>query len=267
MKKKVFAVIAAVLLAVTTLTCGFAVSAADDDDVTIDRIVQINDYQLVLEFSKPIAINVYGLSNGPYYAIRLTDARYNLQKLNGANLQWTGLVTFADDKHDRLVFTISTDRFGCDSITEIVERAGQLGSCGSYLTTFAIEEKTVGGSNTPGVIDNITDLNGFDPLKSNNANMNGYYATFEKDFSYEIDLSKMESIRGGRVRVDVSVDTDKRPAATTGAETKDPANVGGGMPLPMSEMIVIAVCAVIVVAGIVVIIVVKGKGSKNEKDE
>lgn len=65
----------------------------------------------MIEFSEPVKINYYGVSSGPYYAVRMTDSSWALQKSEeNQYLQWTGTVTYADNIHDRLLFTITSDR-------------------------------------------------------------------------------------------------------------------------------------------------------------
>ena len=166
---------------------------AEDEPLVCIRAVQINDYQVVIEFSEPVKINYYGVSSGPYYAVRMTDSSWALQKSEeNQYLQWTGTVTYADNIHDRLLFTITSDRAGAQSVSEIMEYQGELASYSNLLVTMCIEEV---GSPATATVNNITSAD-------------GVYAVIEKDFSYNIDFSKVELIPNGRVQADVYVERE-----------------------------------------------------------
>ena len=180
---------------------------AEDEPLVCIRAVQINDYQVVIEFSEPVKINYYGVSSGPYYAVRMTDSSWALQKSEeNQYLQWTGPVTYADNIHDRLLFTITSDRAGAQSVSEIMEYQGELASYSNLLVTMCIEEV---GSPATATVNNITSADGMKFLQANLTGGNdGVYAVIEKDFSYNIDFSKVELIPNGRVQADVYVERE-----------------------------------------------------------
>ena len=96
-------IIAALLLVVLVLAC-LPVSAQQERVLTLKRAVQVNDTQIVLEFSEPIAINLHQQNRGPYCPIRLISSsggttRFNNEKhLQHPNyntiLQWQGSLRF-----------------------------------------------------------------------------------------------------------------------------------------------------------------------------
>lgn len=204
LKRKKFQ-IAVVLLFLLMLfpICSLNIMAEDEPLVCL-RAVQINDYQVVIEFSEPVKINYYGVSSGPYYAVRMTDSSWELQKSEeNQYLQWTGIVTYADNIHDRLLFTITADRAGVQSVSEIMEYQGKLASYSDLLVTMCIEEV---GSPATATVNNITSADGMKFLQANRTGgSDGVYTVIEKDFSYNIDFSKVELIPNGRVQADVYV--------------------------------------------------------------
>ena len=244
--------------------------AAEDSAVTLERVVQINDYQLVLEFSQPIAFNYYSLSNGPFWAIRITDASYKLQKSGNTNLQWPGVLTYADAYHDRLLFTLSSSRLGIDTITGIMNFEGQLSAFKGSLVTFCFEEVPGGQSQgNDGFVGNVYDSIGMVQLAANRkGTVDGLYVPIEKDFSYSIDFSATEGIPNARVDAEVYVDTlppetqlgTSEPTETSFPVTESDDSTIGTTDEPgvssnaaNRDGIVIGICAVISLAAIAVI--------------
>lgn len=119
-------IIAALLLVVLILAC-LPVSAQEERVLTLKRAVQVNDTQIVLEFSEPIAINLHQSNRGPYCPVRLVNSsggttRFNNEKhllhpQYNTHLQWIGSLQFLDSKHDRLIWTLTsstlTDWIAC----------------------------------------------------------------------------------------------------------------------------------------------------------
>jgi hypothetical protein len=82
------------------------------DTLTLNRAVAINDNQIVLEFSEPIAVNLNGSNRGPWCALRLVGENDTLAWSGGAEnagtaLQFPGTMMFLDSKHDRIIWSMT----------------------------------------------------------------------------------------------------------------------------------------------------------------
>ena len=58
------------ILAVAVLALGLTLPAGAADELTLTRAVKINDTQIALEFSEPIAVNLREENRGPFMAVR-----------------------------------------------------------------------------------------------------------------------------------------------------------------------------------------------------
>ncbi len=172
---------------------------ADEDKLTLDRAIQISDTQIVLEFSAPIAINLERSNRGPYTALRLVEGESTLQWEGGQPLQATGNMVFLDEKHDRVLWTITEQLFGCTNATEVISFANGLEvyKDKGWTVKFCMEEvpyqedKDTGD----GLLCNVTTADGSLHLTANRPEgWDGMYVPIEKDFEYPADLSKTESV-------------------------------------------------------------------------
>lgn len=167
--------------------------------LTFDRAIQINDYQVVLEFSEPIAINVKEQNSGPYVAIRMVineKNQYGTSK-EGKVLQWKGTIEYADANHDKLVWTIADNRLGVTTVNDIMNYRGQLSAYTDYKVKFCIEEvpydTTVPAAT--GLLDNVTTADGEVHLSANRPiGYDGAYCPIEINYNYPLDLSQTQSL-------------------------------------------------------------------------
>lgn len=197
--------ILSMLLLMAVLLTGFTVSAAERK-LTLDRAVQINSTQIILEFSEPIAINKYQENFGPWIAIRLlTDGQPTVVSdakslYYGQHLQWGGSVEYVDSKHDRLVWTINQSAIGVDTIEEIRNYAGELANYKHLPMALTLEEYPYDTDHrfTDNAICNVTTRDGSVylsptlPYGWEKCNM-----LIEVDDSYPVDLSATESVVEG----------------------------------------------------------------------
>ena len=180
--------------------------------LTFDRAIQINDYQVVLEFSEPIAINLKQQNTGPYCAIRLvTNEKNELGKTKeGTILQWKGTIEYADATRDRLVWTLADNRLGVATVNDIVNYRGNLAAYSEYPVKFCVEEipfdKTVPAAT--GLLDNVTTVDGEVHLAANRPiGYDGAYCPLETDYNYPLDLTKTQSLIDRVVKATMSVNT------------------------------------------------------------
>lgn len=189
------------LFIVIALLCCLPVQAAERQ-LTVKRAIQVNDNEIVIEFSEPIALNYHQTNRGPHMALRITNAggtvqRYTEELLHpsyNAVLQWNGTVQFVDDKHDRLIWTLTDRTFDCSTVTDILNWEGLHGVYkNKYFVTFGIEEVPYDTTvpSADGKLCNITTADGevyLTPLY-----LNGWEdcnLPVEVDFGYKIDRSQ-----------------------------------------------------------------------------
>lgn len=189
------------LLLALTLLAGLCAVRAEDRILTLERAVQIDDYHIVLEFSEPIAINLHGSNRGPHCSIRVVGDNYTLKWTGQTNystaLQFNGALEYVDDKHDRLLFSLTSRTFGIAKISEITGFEGELAPYSDYTTAMCLEEVPFETDTlvNNGHLDNITTADGEVYLWSNRpGGWDGCYADIVIDYSYDIDLTKTESI-------------------------------------------------------------------------
>jgi hypothetical protein len=180
--------------------------------LTFDRAIQINDYQVVLEFSEPIAINLKQQNSGPYCAVRLvTNEKNELGKSKeGTILQWKGTIEYADSERDRLVWTLADNRLGVTTVSDIVNHRGNLASYTDYKVKFCVEEipfdSTVPAAT--GLLDNVTTADGEVHLSANRPiGYDGAYCPIEVDFNYPLDPTKTQSLINRTVNATMSINT------------------------------------------------------------
>ena len=98
---------------------------AADDYLTLNRAVQINDKEILLEFSEPVELNKFQKNRGPYCAIRYVDAGWNVgyalneYNVTGDALQWNGTLTLVGDGSKAIWQMYTPGRLGCLSINEV----------------------------------------------------------------------------------------------------------------------------------------------------
>ena len=67
-------IITLVLAVALVLSLALSTSGAQAGDVTLKSATIINDYEIVLEFSEPIALNYHGTNYGPFIDVRMCNA-------------------------------------------------------------------------------------------------------------------------------------------------------------------------------------------------
>ena len=191
-----------VLVFCLAVSAAFAAPVQAETPLTMTRAVLINDYQVILEFSEPVAFNLNGSNSGPWISVRVVSDNNNTliwdgQPDTGTALQWGGSVSFVDETHNRLLFTIVPDKFGVNHISDILHFSGGLAPYSEHLVRMCIEEVPFDQSvpANDGYIDNITTLDGKTMLTANNPDgWCGVYLPLEYDSGYEIDLAKIEPV-------------------------------------------------------------------------
>lgn len=192
------------LLATLMLLMLIPVSAAERT-LTLDRVVQINNNQLVLEFSEPIAVNLKGENYGPWCAIRLNDGSGQPVRINddtsvyyGEYLQWAGSIQFTDSRHDRLHWTLSDlGHIGVNSITDISSFSGALADFSHLQVAFALEEVPYDAEAVyvDNAVCNITTADGEVYLRPTLPNgWEKCNLPITVNYGYRVDLSALESV-------------------------------------------------------------------------
>ncbi len=171
--------------------------------LTLDKITQISDYALVLEFSEPIAINLFQSSRGPWCAIRIVDGSDTLQFTGGAwevgqELQFGGSIEYADSKHDKLIFTLQSGHLGVETINDITAFKGELAAFrAGNSVKFCMEEVPFVIDAPAGdlLVENVTTQDGeVQLLATKHGGWDGVVMAWTVDYDYDIDLSATESI-------------------------------------------------------------------------
>lgn len=190
--KRMIALICALLI-----LCAVPVQA--EPVLTMDRAVMVNDSQIIMEFSEPVAINLLGSNSGPFAAVRLVDNKNFIQTSRDSQaqyLQWLGTLEYVDEKKDRLIFTIGFSRLGADTVSEIYNREGELAEYRDLYCCMCLEEKAFDSSvpSYNGLIENVTSLDGERMLCANTVSADGIYVRLEKDYNYDYDPGAAVSV-------------------------------------------------------------------------
>ncbi len=196
-------IIALVLACGLLLSLPFAAQAEDSDFLTLDRVVQISDTEMILEFSEPVVLNKFQVNRGPYGALRYVNASnavgyaINQYNVNGDPLQWEGQYMYINEDHSKLLWRITTNRLGCNTISEIVNisHPDALRSIekNKLELRFVLEEVPYDqkGITADGKIDNVTTEDGSKYLLPNKpSGWESCIMEVVRDFNYPLDRSK-----------------------------------------------------------------------------
>lgn len=222
--------------------------------LTMDKATQINDYQIVLEFSEPIAINLKQQNAGPYCAVRMVVNQKNQYATTeeGTVLQWKGSIEYADANKDKLLWTLADNRLGVTTVSDIINYRGQLAKYSDYAVRFCVEEMPFDTTipAATGLLDNVTTLDGEVHLSANRPiGYDGAYVPIEVNFNYPIDLTKTQSLVSRQVDAQISVSDIPYGAQVNQIidTTPDPMVaaiwIGGSVLLAVAMIVIGAVCA------------------------
>ncbi len=193
--------IVALLLAVCLLTALPLAVQAGEEELTLDRVVQVSDTQLVMEFSEPIAVSLNETAE-PWVSIRaVRPGQGNPQRADDGStyLQWQVTLMFLDAKHDRVLCTLAASTLGKTSITEILNWTGALATYADrgWEMQLVLEEKNdTGDGGKDGKVCNITTPDGSKMLTG--VKSDGYESArmpITVDFSYAVDMNKVEPVK------------------------------------------------------------------------
>ncbi len=260
MKKLRFIFTFILILGLLALIPKAPVSAQEDRTLTVDRVVQISDYDIVIEFSEPIAFNLHDSSSrGPWVSLRIVNAGMVIQFDSGMvdignALQWMGSLAFTDETHDKLIFSIEPSTFGVKNINDITSFKGELAKfrAGNQVH-FVIEEicfrQDIPFSN--GCLDNITTADGEVYLWGNRHSPGTYDAVslpIEVDYTYQVDMTKLESIAAA-ANTDENILTVIKAGEDPGTDLNKPSNepgstnlwlwIGGGALFAVAEAVIL----------------------------
>lgn len=192
--------IIALMLAICLL-CALPVCVQAEEELSLTRVVQVSHTQVVMEFSRPIAVSL-NESVEPWVSIRaVKPGQGNPQRADdGATyLQWQVGLMYLDAKHDRLLGTLSGSAFGMESISDILGWKGALAPYADrgWEMQLVLEEKNDSGDGgNDGKVCNITTPDGATMLTG--VKGGGYESArmpITVDFGYALDLTKVEPIR------------------------------------------------------------------------
>jgi len=243
-----------ILSAILLFSCVGTVQA--EPVLTMDRAIMINDTQVVMEFSEPVAINLHGNNDGPFAAIRLVNNKNFLQKSTDGQdlyLQWLGTLEYLDDKKDRLLFTIGFSRLGANAVADVYSFKGELAEYRDLYCCMCLEEKPYDVF-TPaynGLIENVTSLDGKRQLCANTAmSADGIYLRLEKDYEYDYDPSLVMSLKERAVSVSIEAGTGQEISVKI---KNDPLIVWG----------IIGGCLILAVLVSAVVVVIRKKEERS----
>lgn len=206
---------------------------AQDRKLTLDRAVQISDTEIVLEFSEPIAINLFTESSGPFMGVRIVAKHGGVKRIddlnseyNGKYMQWTGTYVYLDNRHDRVLWTINTDAIGVNTLSEIRNYEGELSKYSQFQIAMVVEE--VPHDKTAKVTDNqvcnITTADGEVYLTADlPTGWEKCILPIEVDYQYALDRSATEGVweNTNKVTVDYSL-IEKGSGVQQSADGQEP---------------------------------------------
>lgn len=126
---KKYRLIAALVLVLGLILClPFAAQAQEETfrEIYLEKAYQVSDTQIVFEFSEPIMIN----QKAPWMDIRMTDRNglivgvYDKVGNHTGYYQWAIEVQYLNADHDKLIFTMTGEAYGCDTISELLAGNG-----------------------------------------------------------------------------------------------------------------------------------------------
>ena len=272
------------ILAVAVLALGLALPAAAADELKLTRAVKINDTQIVLEFSAPVAVNLHEENRGPFMAIRYTDEQQNLQwdgaENQGIPRQFEGSWEFVDETQDKIIWTLNENGlFGFVTIDEIMNFEGEAAPWNWCKVMFCMEEvpygENVGVGN--GKLNNVTTLDGETELSGTRQKpgwWDGLYAEIEVDDDYVL------SSGGGQQGTQTPTGSDNPPiaigetpiasvpeSAPASSSASSGADAETMAPAPAADYTVFYIVGgvlVLVIAGLIVYIAASKKKNKPE---
>lgn len=193
--------IVALLLAFCLLTALPIAVQAEEKEVTLNRVILVNDTQLIMEFSEPIAVSLKEAAD-PYVAVRVVKpGQGSPQKADDGttNLQWAISLKYLDAKHDRLLGTLAGTALGVSNISDIINWKGALATYAErgWEVRLVIEEKNESGDGgNDGKVCNITNADG--SIMLSGVKSSGYESArmeIVEDRSYSFDASKVEPVK------------------------------------------------------------------------
>lgn len=133
----------------------------DPSPVTLDKAELINDTQIEMTFSEPIAI-----TGAPYAFLRLVDANYNVITLNGTPVQFGGTFRFHATDRSKLIYTLNVSKANItldNSLIDILQfKNEKLESfkSGGYSWQVCVAEQKADGVTilTNNLVDNVKAL-------------------------------------------------------------------------------------------------------------
>lgn len=190
MMRKILAILLAILTIASIGVFSTGVSAADE--LVVERVVAIDDYNIVVEFSDSVAFNLNGSAIGPWVAIRVMDGA-SLISDSGGPAQIGGTVNFiSDGTTSRMIFTMDTNNaMGVTALPAFLNKEGDFARFADYDIMFCIEEihAKVGATPKDYLVENVTTTDGAVALKATtdveqDAHYEGCYMPIEMDPEY-----------------------------------------------------------------------------------
>lgn len=175
----------------------------DQTPLTIKSAAAINDTQVVLEFSGPIAINLQEENRGPFMAIRYVDESGNLvwsgEPEESTSLQFEGSYTYYNDEHTQILWTMNeASTLHANTLTDVLTYAGELSAYSDSDIMFCIEEVPYADIDMGNaLICNITNENGTVHLAATKlGGWDGTYVTLTADYDLEATQNEPDNNAG-----------------------------------------------------------------------
>lgn len=174
---------------------------AQENAVTLDRVVMVSNTQLIMEFSEPIAVCLNEKTE-PWVSVRAVKAgQGNPQRADDGvtYLQWQIGLMYLDAKHDRLLGTLQGTALGMTSLADILNWKGALApyaNRGWEMQLIFEEKNSVGDGGNDGFVCNVTNAAGTVMLTG--VKGIGYESVrmpISVDTGYAFDASKAEPIK------------------------------------------------------------------------
>ena len=260
------------------LVCGLLIGlplsaqAKPDDLLTLDRVIQVSDTEIVLEFSEPVALNKFLTNRGPYAAIRWVNTSngvgYTLNEygVNGDAMQWTGDLSYIGDDHSKLLWKINTSRLGCSTI----EQARQINTADALrsieknklrlrfvLEEVPYDEKALAAD---GKVINVTNKDGDKYLFPTQPNgWESCILDIEKNYNYPLDRSSIRGVNSSSQNWDFDVIWHGEGLAVEETETESVEVIRELQNDPKTVALIFGADLLIAIVAIIVVVLIKKK--------
>lgn len=165
--------------------------------VTMDSVRAVARDTVEVAFSEPVALD--RMTDNPAYFIRVVDAKNNGITRDGVGLSWDcKIIPTSDPKVFQ--FKINSYALGCRNLDDILSLPLNEGESVKFGVGQTIPKNT---ANVPGLVDNVSSLDGKKLLLSNR-DWDGAYLPIEGIGSDKLEMTRAELLNDNQIKVSFS---------------------------------------------------------------